>query len=189
MKEKFNQQLQDQEPINIEVGQVFKPFEGRTEFPPIELDDEKVQRLIEAPFQLKGINGRLGISTIPDSRMMLNPVTPLGEVQFVRSFENGNITIKKIPLELELDFDITTMGEFYILQKYAMEFVLGNETYYLECNGIDRERAVKRSIEEEGRMELFDPALHLKDENGRANVSLPYDITKLSQIEARIVAK
>lgn len=171
----------------LQVGQPFKPFEGLTALPHIEHDD--VYTLLAMPVQLFGIRGGVSLLTEPAGENLTEIVTPLGRARFVRSFEGDGYTIEEAPLSLELTFGITSIDQFYRLNPYIMEFNLGGLRYYLRCGGWDGQKAVEGSIVEDGEIDLFDAILKSSEGESEANVLVPYDLGKLTGIEAQIVER
>jgi hypothetical protein len=178
------------EKLELEIGQQFSPFATINELPSsVDSGITNGYPLVKMPINLLGASGYISLLAEPNPEdFTRNKTTPLGRVDLVKVIEGDNMHFARVPLRLEMEFDVKTMEDWHRLQALSAEFNLNDANYYLRCGGCEPEGVARRSIAKEAEVGVFDAGC--KDENGNEfDVLLPYDLDKLRLIQAIIVEK
>lgn len=170
---------------NKDIGEVFTPFETLPPFPR-EVRLGARPEVFAYPLTFQGIPGRIALISETTPEDFTSIVTPLGKAQLITSYEQDRETVEVSPVTLELRFNITTMDQYYDLEHFLVKFSIAGQNYYLFCGGCDSTAAVRKTLEDREKMELFDSNIHPKDDP-TGTVLFPYDSEKLSSIKASIV--
>lgn len=217
MNEGLKPQIEPQA-IRVEIGQVFRPFEGINLPPTIEeiysllnIDrnysykdyKKKSPGVSSNPFTAKEIMGKFLLVPCVDPIVPLhhdnhfiegknrkNTVTPLGQFTFSQRIQDGNVIVQNPPVTLETRFRVTNNEQLDDLGKYAVEVTLGKERYTLRSYGRGNISPEKLQDlkDETGAIEVG--SYQPRDENLReVFILLPYDSNKIAQIETKIVEK
>lgn len=178
--------------INLRLGQVFRPFEGLAEVPPLmDTTDGELRRvLVRQPFRFDGLRGAVVISTTG--------------ILVKRSKDQD---LEPEP-ELGVDFDFASYHAISRgvrkAEKYYLEVMLDGKKYYIQIGHGDhmtREviRELKDDFKRERKATLWNWGLSQLGEDGSARlggipvvvfVDIPYyDISKLAQLQAKFVKR
>mgnify|MGYP001579848455 CR=1 FL=1 len=198
---------QAEQPISVEIGQIFRPFEGLQELPLYrdrETFVESADYVASREFEFKGIKATIAL-TVPDEYEAPDLIyrrsfkTPLGVATFEYQYEDCKEDTVKTPLQLAIFSSLGSIEDYVILSQYQFDIKIGNSNYSLDCTELfhkDKAREISEAIEiiKEGLAEDGDGGAFvsrdLKDHNGNAvTVALPYDPSRLSTIEIQIVKK
>lgn len=191
MTERLGPVTTEQQVRVLEVGEVFKPFEGLTELPPIpsDLKSQSVD-LVTIPFQFKEAHGSITLNALAYdwANDLHGGPTPLGEARFVKSYKSGGeVAVNEAPLVIRLDPVLfTSVEQFRELLKHTLEFKLGDNRYFcgFYAEG-ETEDDIKRELELKGDYSLSSEFTSIGDQSGEA--FLPCDLSVLRTIEVKIL--
>ncbi len=178
--------------LHLEKGQRVKPFEGQTEFLPVNLGKlldiyhsglhAQEENVLQTGVEFQGIKGML--AAVVSSRLgTYNPQTPLGDAKAEIDYSNGWDEVKSLPVSLSLLFQIESMKHWSDLLSDRAFFELGNERYvvkyHLEAIGM----TVGQLQEGLDNFKVLPAigALYFTETLRPATVVLPYDVARLSQ--------
>lgn len=171
----------------VQVGETFRPFEGMN-FPDIRLDQEELLSLLESPFRVKGINGILRMTTDPKAMFSNDEiVTPLGSVKSVWKIDGNERRVTQVPLSPDIQFFLRETTQLDFLDDYALEFQLGDDSYYIifgrDDNDVNERDFIGDEDVEAGYYDCID------SRGDDVTLELPYDIERIRQIQVRIVER
>lgn len=199
---------QAEQPISVEIGQTFRPFEGLQELPLYtnrETFVESEDYVASREFEFKGIKATIAL-TVPEDHVSPDLLyregfeAPLGVATFEYQYRDGKEGTVKTPLQLAIFSSLGSIEDYVILSQYQFDIKMGNSNYSLECIEKplhkDQARDIREAILiiEEGLAEDCDGGAFvssdLKDHNGNdVAVALPYEPSRLSTIETKIVKR
>lgn len=186
-----------EQPIRVEIGKAFRPFEHLRELPRLVTAhrnfDASFDSLVSRGVELNGIKATLVLIVVSAHRSTPNFETPLGKAtrQITTIYENGQKTETetKTPLSIVLFSRLNLQG-FETLKPFDLELKMGEETYRLDC---PEDTIVKeldpnwpRHNDKQYNCVSDKP---VKSDGQKVNIFLPWDPSKLSTIEARLVKK
>ncbi len=170
-----------------ELGEVFKPFAGVTELPPIAIDPEDVEQpLLESSITVRGISGKIGlIAAVGESLFLGSIVTPYGTAREVIEHDKGKRTVVEAPLVLNSDFTLTSLGQMPLFQRLVLEVVNGEGIPGLELRGSESPEIIRDYLR---RGEDINVGNNQNAEEG-SSIIIPYNPQIVANMEVRIVER
>lgn len=195
-----------EQPISIEIGQTFKPFEGLQELPfPKEHETfvESVDYVASREFEINGVKATIALTIdyedIYSPDVPRDSETPLGTVVLEHHYYNGQEMTVKTPLQLVIFSRLDAIEQFLALRQLQVEFTIGDKEYILDCmeplqenEGEDIQEGVEIILDgnQNGYGGGAFASKELKDRQGNGKtVVLPYEPHPLTTIQARLVRK
>lgn len=174
------------EPIKVEVGQVFKPFEDIEEFDSADLE-EPWTRVLEVPIEFQGIQGKVVVyGHLNANDINLPRVFPLGTPKIVQEITEQGVNVEKVPLFLLVELKLTSVSEqVMMLANYHIGVDFGDGSkYHLDPFGSPTMVEIQHQQDQRGFAEIN--SSELKDATGEDCIALlPFDLEKLKQIKMR----
>ena len=195
---------QPEQPLKVEVNKSFRPFEklktlsGPEIFKGVSFEHSDTRNIIAArEIEIDGVKTSIALF-IPNT-LDLEHIdheipgvfdTPLGEVLLEYSYLDGLRVATKVPLQPIVISALKSPREYFTLKKYRLELTMGEMQYDLDLPE-GPEESVDQSIEKIKRNQQT-IGINFRNEEavgvrGEVNILLPYDPTKLSEIEAKII--
>ena len=178
------------ESLQIKIDQYFFPFSRSESLPEtLETDISPRDSISKVTIDLMGVEGHISLKAEPmPEDILITRTTPLSGVEMIKKLEGDQIYLTKVPLSLEVGFNIRSMEDWHRIQTLSAEFNINGVDYYLRCGGCESEAVAERSLAEHYDAEVFDAST--TDNSGQEFlVLLPYDLDALGQIRARIIEK
>ena len=167
------------------VGDSFKPFKELGSFPQLTTDHEHYsQELFAYEFIFDGVPCAVSVNAFFPVTLS-GKDTPLGKVRIVKSGDNGKETLEELPITFYLNAVAPSFEKYEELRKYALEFKLGDNKYYLSFGGDDN-NITRENFE--GSENVGDYGM--KNENGKDTyVALPSNPDLIRDLDVNLVQK
>lgn len=177
--------------VHLERGQTIKPFEGRTEFLPVDLV-ELLSKNSASPFStnepvlstdviFEGVGGQLLVAA--HSRIVIaGAETPLGKVKTDIEHDDEVTVVREVPLHLQLEFWVNSREEWQRVLENRAVFSLGNNTYPVKYH-LESADMTGGKLQQAFETYKTLPAigsLVMPESYRPARVLLPYDVGRLS---------
>jgi len=175
------------------IGEPFQPFKNITKLPKLKIltyviDEGQVLysynflAFNEVPVKLK-------IMTEENFEALSSFATPLGTPKTVLAFENGKVNVEEHPIHFGIDVKFKSLEKYNEVKKYALEFKLGSENYYLNLGGNYASSEMENSLAKNGYAKTYDYDLKGELANSSKCALLPCKPDLLRNVTAQIVAK
>lgn len=163
----------------VQVGEVFKPFEGSWDgISPLNAD-----------FEFKGLLGHFFLRPEEKEARLAGLDTPLGPARVLKTVTDGQVKTEEIPLILGVDIilphedDLRDIEEVQrmlaAIDTHSLELSIGGNKYRFRYVGTERMRKEDRVL------------LKTVNSSGREvkGIVLPHDLDRISRVEAKFVEK
>ncbi len=168
-----------------QAGDSFRPFKELASFPQLTIDKEDYTQILFAyEFIFDGVLCAISVNAFfPDT--LSHKDTPLGKVRIVKSGDNGKETLEELPITFYLNAVVPSFEKYEELGKYALEFELGDNKYYLSFGGEDP-NIRKENFEEDEKVGDYG----MKNKNGQDRyVALPFNPDLIRDLDVSLVQK
>lgn len=188
------------QPIQVQEGVEFKPFENLRKFLPADLTvaywDRKAVKVLEREIEFNGMKGVIEAYARPDmSVLMLNGpthfLTPLAEILTVVSGRDGVVQVEELPVTLRSVFTASSQEQLELLNRFVLNYHIGRERFSIPQafgknyhDGLLLDIYSKRNARVFGELEVVNP---MKEES--TPILLPYNVGILGEVVASITRR
>lgn len=179
--------------LHLEKGQRVSPFEGKTEFLPVDFEEllkasynshfPKEEPVLTTGVEFEGVRGM--VSLVASSRIDTERAsTPLGPVMTEIEYTDSEVIVRQIPLQIRLFFELHSQQDWQKLLSNRIIFDMENDRYLVRYNHQENRMTVLEFEKALADFKVLPAISYLVDLRrlSRAHPLLPLNLSSLSGI-------